>query len=952
MSSFLMAILFWLGLKWENEINTPRGNRWLVLISLVVGMSFGVHILSLLVIPSIVLLYFFKTYHTINLKTSAIATVVSILVLAFVFKFLFPFTLKFFSASELFFINSIGLPYNSGTIIAGIVLIVAFYLGIKYTRKKKLVMANTLILSILFIMIGFSSWLMLPIRSNANTSINENEPSNARELLAYYNREQYGDANVFYDNYYSYAYRAERDSKKPFVDGKPKYEKKNGKYVIINDYENTVPNYSSKHKGFIPRMTSTSPTSIDIYKGLTGIPQNSQRRPTFGENIYFMLDYQFGYMYGRYFMWNFVGRQNDTQGQLDNFNGNWISGIPIVDESRIGPQSSLPKDVEENKGRNVYYFLPFILGILGLIWQIRWDKRNFYTLLIFFVFTGFAIIFYTNPKPFEPRERDYAVVGSFYIFAIWIGMGVLAIFQRALENLKNNYKDTKAELIVVAFFAVLHIVFKFLSGLDMNEKMTYFLGNVADVFMIFAVIVLVLLFIELLTFILNKAGRKDQMKGVIIGILTLLAVPTLMAFQNWDDHDRSDRYTTRLNAQAYLESCDPNSIMFTIGDNDTFPLWYLQEVEGVRTDIKLVNTSLFATDWYIDQMKRATYEAPPIPSQLEHDQYRWGTLDVAYYIPDLYPQYKDSIWDVKKFMRWIESTDPRTYYDLDEDGIPDKMLPTNKLRIPVNKENALKSGIVAQKDADKMLDYIDIEIDRGITKNRILMIDILANFDWKRPIYFTGGAYADEEYIWAKDYLQLDGMAYKLVPIYTSMENRNMFDMGRIDPDKMYANIQKLDWRNINDGKIYLDEQTKKNAISLRNNLMRLSEAFAMEGDTVKAVEVLDLSIEKMPIQDFGHFSLSAGYPEMYYKLGEVEKARQSLETLSQIFREQLIWYAEFPREDKLDWLASEIEQTFYILMSLQKDVNDHDKDKEYLKNLEEENDKVFSLFNDLISEE
>lgn len=880
MSSFLMAILFWLGLKWENEINTPRGNKWLVLISLVVGLSFGVHILSLLVIPSIVLLYFFKTYHTINIKTTAIATVISVLVLAFVFKFLFPFTLKFFSASELFFINSIGLPYNSGSIIAGIALIAAFYFGLKYTRRKQMVMTNTLILSILFIMIGFSSWLMLPIRANANTAINENNPSSARELLAYYNREQYGDANVFYDTYYSNSYRRQQDADQPTKDDKPKYEKKNGKYVIVNNYKDVLPNYSDKHKGFIPRMTSTSQQSIEIYKAIAGIPKNSTRRPTFGENLKFMIDYQFGYMYGRYFMWNFVGRQNDTQGQLDKFNGNWLSGVSFIDEARLGPQSNLPDDVKENKGRNTYFFFPLILGLLGLFYQVKWDKENFYGLLIFFLFTGFAIIFYTNPKPFEPRERDYAVVGSFYIFAIWIGFGVYALY----HSLKNI------------------------------------------------------------------ASKK--MVATTVTVVTLLAVPTLMAFQNWDDHDRSNRYTTHLNAQAYLESCDPNAIMFTIGDNDTFPLWYMQEVEGVRTDIKLVNTSLFATDWYIDQMKRATYDAPPIPSQLEHDQYRWGTLDVAYYFEEIYPQYKDSIFDIKTYMRWIESNNKATFYDLDEDGNPEKVLPTDRIRIPVNKENALKYGIVAQKDADKMVDYIDIKIDRGITKNRILMLDILANFDWKRPIYFTGGSYADEEYIWLKDYLQLDGMAYKFVPIKTPIADRSMFDMGRIDPEKMYANIQKLDWKNINDGKIYLDEQTKKNAISLRNNLMRLSEAFAMQGDTLKAVEVLDLSIEKMPIKDFGHFSLSVGYPEIYYRLGETEKARKSAETLFNIFNQQLIWYAEFPVERQIDWLTGDIEQDLYLMITVLKQVNRFDPDKDYLKKLEDEYEKTYNLFSHLVSEE
>ena len=887
MSSFLMALLFWSGLKWESEINTPRGNKWLVIISFVVGLSFGVHILSLLVIPAIVLLYFFKTYPTINFKTSAVATVISVLVLAFVFKFLFPFTLKFFSASELFFINSIGLPYNTGSIIAGIILVVAFYFGLNYTRKKKKVLANTLILSVLFIMIGFSSWIMLPIRANANTTINENDPSSARELLAYYNREQYGDANVFYDTYYSNTYSREVDKDKPLRDDKPKYEKRNGKYEIVNKYKDVLPNPSNRHKGFIPRMTN--PASEEMYKAIAGIPENSTRRPTFGENVKFMINYQFGYMYGRYFMWNFSGRQNDVQGQLDKYNGNWLSGIKFIDEARLGPQTNLPSDVTENKGRNVYYMLPFLLGLIGLLYQFRWDKKNFFVLFMFFAFTGFAIIFYTNPKPFEPRERDYAVVGSFYIFAIWIGFGVLALY----EYLKH--------------FA--------------NKKMI----------------------------------------AIAVSGVTLLAVPTLMAFENWDDHDRSNRYTTHLNAQSYLESCDPNAIMFTIGDNDTFPLWYMQEVEGIRTDIKLVNTSLFATDWYIDQMKRATYDAPPIPSQLEHDDYKYGSLDAAYYFEELFPSLKDSILPINNFMQWVESKNKATFYDIDGDGNDEKVLPTNKIRIPVNKENVLKYGIVAAKDADKIVDYIEIEIGRGIAKNRILMIDILANFDWKRPIYFTGGAFADEEYIWLKDYLQLDGMAYKLVPIKTPMKivnpdgtvtKKSPFDMGRIDSEKMYNNIQKFNWRNINDGKIYLDEQTKKNSISLRNNLMRLSDAFAEEGDTIKALEVLDISIEKMPIKDFGHFSLSVGYPEMYYLLGEPEKARKAADTLIQIFKEQLIWLAEFPKENS-NLIFEEIDNNLLMYRNIiATQIDRFDTDEDYKKQKQDEFIETVKLFSHLMPDE
>lgn len=875
MSSFLMALLFWLGLKWESEIHTARGHKWLILISFIVGLSFGVHILSLLVIPAIVLLYFFKTYKNINPKTTAIATVISVVVLMFVFKFLFPFTLKFFSVSELFFVNSIGMPYNSGSIIAAIVLIALFYFGLNFSRKKNKVHMNTLILSVLFIMIGFSSWMMLPIRANANTTINENDPSSARELLAYYEREQYGDANVFYDTYYSNSYKREQDKNQPYKDDKPKYEKRNGKYEIVNNYKNVIPNWSDKHKGFIPRMVN--PASEKMYKSIAGIPKNSTRRPTFSENLKFMMSFQFGYMYGRYFMWNFVGRQNDIQGNLDVFNGNWISGIDAIDEARLGSQEKLPSQVLKNKGRNTYYFLPLILGIIGLLYQIKWDKENFFTLLLFFAFTGFAIIFYTNPKPFEPRERDYAVVGSFYIFAIWIGFGVLALYEYL------------------------------------------------------------------------KSFSNQKMIAITVSVICFLAVPTLMATQNWNDHDRSNRYTTHLNAQAYLESCDENAIMFTIGDNDTFPLWYLQEVEGIRTDVKLVNTSLFATDWYIDQMKRATYDAAPIPSQLKHDQYKYGTLDVAYSLE--HPRFKDSVMTIKNLMRWIASDSDVTYVET-ENNTKEKFYPTNRIRIPVNKEKVLENGIVAQKDADKIVPYIDITIDdRALFKNRILMLDILANNNWERPIYFTGGANADEEYIWLKDYLQLDGLAYKLVPIKTPIEGKSLFDMGRIDSDKMYANIQKWDWRNINDGKIYLDEQTKRNSISMRNSLFRLSEAFEKKGANLKALEVLDLSLEKMPIQDFDHYSLSLGYPEAYYRLGDSIKARETSKTLLDLFKEKLIWLSTFSM-DETSLIFDEIDTTLYMYKNVISQAEEADVDKEYLAALQEEFITIVKLFNHLIPDE
>ena len=819
MSSFLMALLFWLALHWEAEMDKPRGDKWLLLIAFIVGLSFGVHILSLLVIPPIVFIYIYKKHPKLDTKQFIMANIISILVLAFVFKLLFPYTLRFFSASELFFVNTIGLPFNSGSVIAGIVLAGLFYFGLKYTRKKNQFAANLVILSVLFIMIGFSSWLMLPIRANADTTINENNPSSARELLAYYNREQYGDANVFYGSYYSET--GEKDKSKPYRDAKPKYEKdeKAGKYIIVNNYKDAMINYSDKHKGFIPRMVDPTPSVVANYKVVAGIPQRSKRRPTFGENISFMIQYQFGYMYGRYFMWNFAGKQDDIQGNLDN-HGNWLSGINFIDDIRLGSQENLTSDVKNNKGRNKYYFLPLILGLIGLFYHFKNDKNNFYILLLFFAFTGLAIIFYTNPKPFEPRERDYAVVGSFYVFAIWIGFGVLALF----EKFKDKFKPTPLALS--------------------------------------------------------------------IGVISLLCVPILMAKENWDDHDRSGRYSTYNNAKAYLDSCQENAIMFTIGDNDTFPLWYMQEVEDYRTDIKLINTSLFAKDWYIDQQKRQTYLAAPIPGKLTHEMYREGSLDVAYHYPYPFPQFKDSVMDIDYFMKWIASDDARTMIDFEDNGHPEKIYPTNKLRIMVDKEAVLRNGIVAQKDADLIVPYIDITIaESALIKNRILMLDILANNNWERPIYFTGGAQAAEEYIWLKDYLQLDGLAYKFVPIKTPIGSRSFMDMGRIDTDSMYRHVKEWSWKN-SDGDIYVDPETRKNSISFRNSLGRLADEFIKEGDLTKAEEILDISIDKMPIEKYGYYRLVIGHIESYYLVKKPEKARKITEFLINNFKERINYYS------------------------------------------------------------
>ena len=547
---------------------------------------------------------------------------------------------------------------------------------------------------------------------------------------------------------------------------------------------------------------------------------------------------------------------------------------------RLGPQSNLPSDVENNKGRNKYYFLPFILGMIGLYFHFKKDKNDFYVLFLFFAFTGLAIIFYTNPKPFEPRERDYAIVGSFYIFAIWVGFGVLALFEKLKE------------------FA--------------NPKTV----------------------------------------AIAVSVVSLLAVPTMMASENWDDHDRSNRYTSHLNAKAYLDSCDPNAILFTIGDNDTFPLWYMQEVEDYRTDMKLINTSLFATDWYIDQMKRKTYEADPIPSQLTHDKYKWGTLDVAYFFEEVqemnFPQLKDSVVNIEFFMKWIESENDITYFDLDDDGIKEKILPSNKIRIPVDKETVLRNGIVAQKDSALIVPYIDIEIGSSLTKNRILMLDILANNHWGKPIYFTGGAQADEEYIWLKDYLQLDGMTFKLVPIYTPNQS-NFFEMGRINSDIMYKNVMNWDWRNITDDNIYLDPETRKNSVTYRNNMERLARVLISEGQLEKAKELLDISLEKMPVNKFGHYSMLISYIDLYYLLNENEKAQTLISELNTVFQENLTYYSQFNETD-IEGIFNEIERSLLMYDQVVKTATQFDTEV-YSNSLKDEYISYLKLFDFLIQE-
>ena len=880
MATFMIALLFWLGLHWEQDMDEPRGNKWLLLICLVVGLSFGVHFMSLLSIPSIGFLYYFKKYPKVTVKNFIVANILVVAALFFIFKFLIPYAIIFVGSTEIYLVNNFGLPFNSGTIISISLIISFFYFGLSYTKKKGLTQFNTIILAIMFVMVGFTNWLMLPIRSNSNIVINENKPSNAADVLDYYNREQYGSSSLLYGPQYTDEF-AGLDEANPYLDGVPNYEKdeKTGTYIIVNDFKNSKQNTDDKQKGFLPRMGSTDAGHIENYINLTEVPKFTIKdeyadekelvdivaqfrqafdqkkigkdgyieflkayndylnieKPSLASNIGFMVEYQFGYMFGRYLLWNFVGRQNDNQGKYDNIDGNWISGINVIDSIHLGSQDNLSSDAKNNKGRNTYFFLPFILGLIGLMFHAQRNLKSFYVVLALFLFTGIALKIYLNERPFEPRERDYAVVGAFYIFAMWVGFGVYALYEIVRE----------------------------------------------------------------------KIAAKIAMPLVIV--LSLLAAPLLMAFQNWDDHDRSGKYTALASAKSYLDSCEKNAILYTIGDNDTFPLWYAQEVEGYRTDVKVCCTSLLMTDWYIDQMKNKTYKSDALPISFSHNQYVDGTRDGV-----LIRKQTENRWELKSFLNFTKTEDTTAQVEM-QNGHRLNFVPTNKVRYTVDKNAVIQNKVVNKKFNDSIVPFMDFDISEGVIyKNRMIMLDVLQNNNWKRPIYFSGGSFANEDYLWMKDYLQLDGVVYKLVPLKTKYnDDAGRLDMGRIDSDKTYDIVTKWDWGNSDSPKIYHDPETRRNSLTYRTSMSRLMEQLINEGQKDKAKKIIELALKKMPFEYFGYYSSLNPFAEGYYNLGETQKARELLTKIIGKYKEELTYFSGLKASEKF-YSSSDIDVNLY----------------------------------------
>ena len=824
LSSLFTAVVFWAILKWERNADQPFANKWLVLIAYLMGLSIGVHLLNLLAIPAIVFVYYFKKYK-VTWKGIVAASAVAVGLLGGVMYVVIPGVAKVAFGFDYFFVNTIGLPFNSGVIAMVIAFIAAIYFGIRYTHQKGLVVWNTIIVSVVAILIGYSSFGLILIRSSANPPMNQNHPDNAYNLLYYLNREQYGDRPLIHGQYYNAPAIGMKGDKDV-------YNKVDGKYKITSSTPSGR-TYDERFTTFFPRMYSSKSDHVRVYKEWGKVKGQKVRvkdrsgtktivKPKFSENIRFFINYQVGHMYMRYFMWNFAGRQNDIQGHGGFQNGNWISGISFLDEPKVGPENILPEHKRNTPSNNKYYFLPLLFGIVGLLYQYRQGisgRKDFSVTMMLFFFTGLAIVIYLNQYPIQPRERDYAYAGSFYAFAIWIGLAIPAIYS-----------------------------------------------------------------------LLKKYAKGPAIAGSVVAI-SLVLVPGIMLSENYDDHDRSGRYMARDYAKNYLESCAPNALLFTYGDNDTFPLWYVQEVEGVRPDVRIINLSYLGMDWYVDQQTKAQNDCAPIPFTFTRDQYYLGVRDGVF----LEDRIKEPI-ELSQAMAVLGSDDVRSKVKVSNGSLMD-FIPSKKFYINVDKEKVISSGTVKEKDASQIVDKIEFGINKSmLSQSEWVLLNIVAANNWERPIYIDHSLlYTDQVYF--LDYLQYEGLAYRLVPIKAG--KRGSF-YGRIDADILYDNVMnKFTWGNVNDPDVYIDEYNEKEVRILQARYMfaRLSEELLNEGKKDSCIAVLDRMFEiypdeKMPLE-FDSFPAV----EQYFKAGAIEKGNKYVRILAKNFLENVEYYTEVPEK-------------------------------------------------------
>ncbi len=824
LSSMFTAMVFWVILKWESVADEPHADRYIVLIALLFGMSIGVHLLNLLAIPAITFVYYFKRFKptTTGFLT---AGVLSIVILGFVQYGIIPYVVKVASWFELLFVNTMKLPFNSGLFFYLILLAVAIAFGLYYTKKQKMVTANTVILSLMMLLVGYSTYTLTVVRSMANPPMDESNPDNVFALQSYLNREQYGDRPLFYGPFFNAEYTGKKDGDKVYYQAEHSYEVSGRK---------SIAEYDSKLSGLLPRMYSNQSHHIEEYKSWSGA-KGGKFKPTFGENMVFLFKYQIGHMYLRYFMWNFSGRQNDVQGHGEINKGNWISGIPFIDEARLGPQDNLPISMTANKAHNKFYMLPLILGLIGFVFQYYRDKESAWLVGLMFLMTGLAIVFYLNQYPIQPRERDYAYVGSFYAFAMWIGLGVAAIY----DGLKN-----KTPKVVAASLAT----------------------------------------------------------------VLSLSVPAVMAKNGWDDHDRSDRYAARDIAVNYLESCAPNAILFTNGDNDTFPLWYAQEVEGVRTDVRVVNLSLFNTNWYIDQLRRAAYDAAPIPFTFsEEDLLGEKRLQIP-----IYDRKITGNVELREVLDFVAKDDKQ--YMLQTRVGDFNYMPTGNLKITVDSAKVMSTGTVRADQADRIVKEMTWTLKgSSITRNHLMVLDLIANTNWERPIYFAVTVGGDN-YLGLEKYFQIEGLAYRLVPIEQKTKDGQT---GEVNNVAMYENmVNKFQWGNMHLPQVYHGTETERMSLNYRSMYARLANSLIAEGKKEEAIKTLDRCMEAIPHASIPLNFSAAGIVEGYYKVEEFEKGNAIALQLMDVYAQEIEYYTRLDRT-QVSRLGNEPEIAMSVLQKL-----------------------------------
>jgi len=860
------SLMFWCVTKWERS--TSRPENWIILIFFLVGLSIGVHLLCLLFIPAAVFIYYHKVYPdgiqsrwakmflgwlTKDPKKQGliVALLSAVVILQLIKGTVIPGIVNLGFRFELFFVNAIGMPFNSGILIYGLTLLAAIVWGINYSRKKNKPLLNTAILSFAVLLVGYSCYFIIVVRAAADTPMNEGNPSNPISLHAYLDREQYGDWPVLYGQYYT----APLVSTKP---GSKVYAKDPTKNKYVVSYTKEEPIYDPKFCGLLPRMWESD--KAGGYKSWGGDPKSYEKipfddgsgkvqmigRPSFwGNNVPYFLHYQLYFMYMRYFLWDFVGRQNDIQGMdpPDNLHGNWITGIPFIDAMIGPPQDNMPPELANNAARAPMYGLPLILGILGFIFQYKKRREDSITIGVFFVFSGLAIVLYLNQWAPQPRERDYAYVISFYAFAIWMGLGVMGLFNIIANRLAKGNSNPKS--IAMATVA-----------------------------------------------------------------LTLI-VPVVMAKAEWPSHNRAHHYVAHDTAVDYLQSCAPNAILFTNGDNDTFPLWYAQEVEGIRTDVRVCNLELLGMGWYADMMNRQTYDGKRLPFSMTHEQYKDGTRDYLYHIDRGLKGYTD----LGEVIDFIKSDNPADQYQFnDGSGRSVNYFPTMNFSLKVNKENVLKSGAIANNLKDSIVSEIDWTMPGGIVqRNEMMVLDMLAHNNWERPVYF---AVSLPSYYGLDKYLQLEGMAYRLVPIKTS--GINSPEGPLVNTAIMYDNVaHKFRWGNMGSG-IYIDDTFRKTiAGDMRAQTSLLAQALIKENKNDSAVKVLNLCMDSVPEATAPYDYFVFEMAQLYYGAKDLKKGGELSKKMFKVFEDDLKYYHTLDR-DNLMYYGREVQECEGIMERLQ----------------------------------